>query len=161
MRLSRSLLGRTSFLWAAGFFVVLGADLALRRLVHDRADIGYGAHIVEAYYFRAHLPFISALELGFAVAAAAYFALERAQRGLRRRLLGGAHLVFTLAGTLAIFAPVAALTLAPPPRRDTDPAEALRIWGEIAGAGYVALILGQLFFAAVLLDALRRAPRMG
>jgi cytochrome c oxidase subunit 1 len=157
MTLSRSPLGRTSFLWAAGFVVlaILGwvvGRLAVSRLSETRGD---------TYYVVAHLHYVLSLAAAFLVFAGVYFALERLRRGRHRQLLGGLHFGGTLAGGLALFAPALLLGSVQHPQGPADPAASFRLWNEISAAGYGLSLVSQLFFVAVLVDALRRAPQMG
>ena len=144
-------MGRTSFLWAAGF-VVLG----LLSLAASRAVEAGGAFHVEA-----RTSYVYGPEAVFLVFAVVYLALEHFRRGRRRRLLGRLHFWFTFAGMNLFLLPVHVLPFAGMPRRFTDYPDAFSAWNDISSAGYVVTLAAQLFFVAVLIDAFRREPDLG
>jgi len=151
MNWSRSLLGRTSFLWAAGFFVLAALDRAAARAIPAwQAD----AVLTDTYYVVQHVHYGVGFGALFLAYALAYLALEGFRRGPHRRWLGQWHVGLTLLGVALallparIFAETAARRLGPPEK-------VLEWMNALAAGGYVLGLMGQLFFVAVLIDAFR------
>jgi heme/copper-type cytochrome/quinol oxidase subunit 1 len=158
MNRSRSLLGRTSFLWAAGFFVLAGLDWAAARAVPAwRAD----AVLTATYYVVQHVQYGVGFGALFLAYALAYLALEGFHRGPHRRGLGQAHVALTLLGVALALLPTRILA----PLVSTDllgsTARVFEWMNALAAAGYVLGLMGQLFFVAVLIDSFQpeRNPR--
>jgi heme/copper-type cytochrome/quinol oxidase subunit 1 len=152
MSWSRSLLGRTSFLWAAGFFVLAAADWAAARAVPAwRADAVLTDRFSVVEPVRYGLGF-GALFLAYALA---YLVLEGLRRGPHRRMLGAGHVALTLVGVSLALAPSRLLTEAATNGSLGAPTRALEWLNATASAGYVLGLMGQLFFVAVLIDAFR------
>ncbi len=150
---SRSLLGRTSFLWAAGF-VVLAAVEGFAVLAAD--DVSANATFFAGYFVISHTGLVLPLWAASLVFALVYLALETGDRGRRRQRLGGLHFAFTAGGGLLVLAPV--MMLAIQPGLADEGVESFRQLNRIASLGYLIVLLAQLFFVAVLIDAFRRAP---
>ncbi|MBW8814981.1 MAG: cbb3-type cytochrome c oxidase subunit I [Caulobacterales bacterium] len=158
MTLSRSLLGRTSFLWAVGFVV----------LVITAGVVGTAARLgvpqmpgADTYYVVAHFHYLPSLGVTFLIFGGIYLALEQLRRGRHRRLLGGLHFAAMFAGALGIFAPVLLLGVTSMPHRFADPIGEFRIWNAISAGGYGLTLAAQVFFLAALIDALRPSPHIG
>ena len=131
--LRRPLAGRVSFLWAAGVVV-----LALAALI--------GGLTAPNVYVPAHWPLLAGAAGVFAVFGLGYFALERRPARRWPADVGRLHAIFTLAGVAVTFAPVFGF------------ARNLHVLSEVAGAGYVLVLLAQMFLVIVLVDAFRPAP---
>jgi hypothetical protein len=146
--MSRSLLGRTSFLWAAGFVVLIvlwAASLWAEGVRPPSAhDLDYVVVHGRGALFNAAL---------FVLIGVTYFVLEQARRGPMRRLLGGLHTGATFLGVVISWGAFVALL-----KFETTGLGAFRFWGGVASSGYVMTLVGQLFFVAVLIDAFRREP---
>jgi heme/copper-type cytochrome/quinol oxidase subunit 1 len=152
MSWSRSLLGRTSFLWAAGFFVLAGLDWAAARAVPAwRAD----AVLTDRYSVVQPIRYGVGFGVLFLAYALAYLALEALRRGPHRPRLGAGHVTLTLVGVALALAPTRLLTQAAADGSLGPPGRALEWLNAIALAGYVLGLMGQLFFVAVLIDAFR------
>jgi len=152
MSWGRSLLGRTSFLWAAGFFVLAGLDWAAARTVPAwRAD----AVLTETYYVVQHVQYGVGFGALFLAYALAYLALEALRRGPHRRGLGQWHVSLTLFGVALTLLPARIFAQAAAAGALGSPLKALDWMNAVAAAGYVLGLMGQLFFVAVLIDAFR------
>ena len=152
MSWSRSLLGRTSFLWAAGFFVLAGLDWAAARAVPAwRAD----AVLTGTYSVVQHVQYGVGFGALFLAYALAYLVLEGYRRGPHRQWLGAAHVTVTLVGVALALLPARLLAQAATNGALGSPGRALEWLNAMASAGYVLGLMGQLFFVAVLIDAFR------
>jgi heme/copper-type cytochrome/quinol oxidase subunit 1 len=152
MSWGRSLLGRTSFLWAAGFFVLAGLDWAATRTVPAwRAD----AVLTGTYQVVQRVDYGVGFGALFLAYALAYLALEGFRRGPHRRWLGQWHVALTLSGVALALLPARILAQAASNGALGSPARALEWLNALAAAGYVLGLMGQLFFVAVLIDAFR------
>src|SRR5690242_5646987 len=152
MSWGRSLLGRTSFLWAAGFFVLAGVDWAAARAVPAwKAD----AVLTDTYYVVQHVQYGIGFGALFLAYALAYLVLEALRRGPHRRGLGVAHLALTLTAVSLALLPGRIFGLAASADLVASPRRAFEWLNAMASAGYALGLMGQLFFVAVLIDAFR------
>jgi heme/copper-type cytochrome/quinol oxidase subunit 1 len=139
----------------AGFVVLAALTWLAGRFAAFR--IGRSTFDIEAagqdiYYVSAHLHVLAAVGALFLVFGAIYLALERAGRGRRRHVLGAIHFAATFVGAAVIFVPQHVVVLVP--RASPRPEDFFWL-NAVAGAGYVVILAGQVFFVAVLIDALR------
>jgi heme/copper-type cytochrome/quinol oxidase subunit 1 len=114
-----------------------------------------------SYYVVTHVHLLVLAALGSALFAGVYRALEALRRGRHRRTLGAWHFGLTFVGVNLIFLPQHLTVLTPGLAAATSGGRAFALLQGIAMSGYVLALAGLAFFAAVLLDALRREADLG
>jgi heme/copper-type cytochrome/quinol oxidase subunit 1 len=109
----------------------------------------------DTYYVVNHIHLLVLAAIAFAVFAGVYRGLEAGRRGRHRRMLGAWHFGLTFVGVNLIFLPQHVVVLAPQWGR---PAGGFALLNGVSAGGYLLALAGLAFFAAALLDALRREP---
>ena len=110
---------------------------------------------VDTYYVVTHVHMLVLGAIAVAIFAGVYRLLEAGRRGRHRPVLGAAHFGLTFVGVNLIFLPQHLMVLAP---GRAPAADAFPLLNGVSTAGYVVALAGLAFFAAALLDALRREP---
>jgi cytochrome c oxidase subunit I len=144
-----------SVLWIALCIAFFAAGAVGGAFIAGASD----ASLHDAYYVVAHSAWVVSIGVLLVVFAAFHLITTRWLASRYRWSLGWGHLALTALGVALLSAPQIGLAVAPPASY-VDYERGFAVWQVVSSAGYVALLLSALLFAA-LCAALFIPPKKG
>jgi cytochrome c oxidase subunit I len=142
----------TPLLWLSGT-VVLGAIVVARGAAIANAHLDYSLH--DTYYLIANFHFGLSLQAAFLVFTAVYAVMRYLFRVRYSEALGQAHFWTMFLGALMVLAPPMWLDRVGGEAAVSDPVFTFAFWSGVMTLGYLLSLLSLIFFAAVVIGALR------